>query len=292
MLRYRESFMVEAKTRRGEIHRRVWCETLSHLELLRFAPLLEGRDIEVIVAVQPSTLSTLREVMQGLRDRGIPASVWPMLENDAGRWLSNGTAEAFVPFLTQVEHQLGPASEHAYVIDIEPHFAVLQALAQRRVPPLPRYGKPSAELAAWAQAARGRGATLRTANMPTQVFAPLRRTMNALFGLPLVEAPHHNVMLYSSMIAGIGRVSRRTTERIMHAVLNAGKQHFGSALGVSLGTVGPGAFGDEPCYRSADELRRDMMIAKAHQVAEIALFDLGGIVRSKMPEAWLEALCE
>jgi hypothetical protein len=54
--------------------------------------------------------------------------------------------------------------------------------------------------------------------------------------------------------------------------------------------VGTGAFGDEPSYRSVDELRRDVAIATAAGITDLSLFDLGGILRRGPAAAWLEAL--
>jgi hypothetical protein len=65
---------------------------------------------------------------------------------------------------------------------------------------------------------------------------------------------------------------------------------FGERGGISLGTIGVGAFDDEPCYRGPDELARDVAIATRAGITEISVFDLGGILRRPPPEAWLDAI--
>jgi hypothetical protein len=282
---------VRAVTNSGT--RSVWCETLSHQELAQATPLLVGRNVEVIVCVQPSTMHTLAAGLSTLTAAGIAYVVWPMLENPDGRWLSNHTAPAFARFLRTVTSTLQAEGMTAsYVLDIEPPFAVLSALASRKLPPMPRRVAASAELALWLSEARAQGIPVQTTNMPTQVFGPARAAMDWVFGVPHVAHGKYNVMLYSSMIAGIGGLSRGNTDRVMRAVLRAGKRYAGDRLGVSLGTVGTGAFGDEPCYKSPAELRHDMQICRAHGVHDMALFDLGGIMRSADPEAWIATLVE
>jgi hypothetical protein len=53
--------------------------------------------------------------------------------------------------------------------------------------------------------------------------------------------------------------------------------------------VGTGAFGDEPTYRSPAELADDVAVARGAGVDDLALFDLGGVLRRPPAEAWLEA---
>jgi hypothetical protein len=282
---------VRAVTNTGR--RSVWCETLSHHALAQAVPLLAGRSVDVIVCVQPATLDTLTHALATLIDAKIGYVVWPMLDNADGRWLSNGTAAAFARFLRTVTLTLQTSSiAPSYVLDLEPPWAVLSALAAGKIPPRPRRAPPSNELSNWLRESATVGIPVQTTNMPTQVFGAGRVAMDWLFGMPSVGSGPYNVMLYSSMIAGLGGLSRKSTDWIMNAVLRAGKRYAGDRLGVSLGTVGAGAFGDEPCYASPAELRHDMQVCRAHGVTDLALFDLGGIVRSRDPEAWITTLLE
>jgi hypothetical protein len=65
---------------------------------------------------------------------------------------------------------------------------------------------------------------------------------------------------------------------------------FGTTTAMSLGCTGSGAFGDEPGYRTIDELVRDVELATTAGITELALFDLGGCVRRGDVDAWLAAL--
>jgi hypothetical protein len=116
-----------------------------------------------------------------------------------------------------------------------------------------------------------------------------------VLGTPVSALPvdRHSVMAYTSLIEGWsgGWISRRSAEALLSACARLARVRFGARASLSLGTVGPGAFGDEPCYRDVDELARDVELACAAGIDEIALFDLGGVLRRPPAEAWFAALC-
>jgi hypothetical protein len=98
-------------------------------------------------------------------------------------------------------------------------------------------------------------------------------------------------MAYTSLFEGWSRglVDRRRAETMLAMCARLTRFRFGERAGISLGTIGVGAFEDEPCYRSPAELARDVAIAAAAGITELSVFDLGGILRRAPAEAWLEA---
>jgi hypothetical protein len=86
--------------------------------------------------------------------------------------------------------------------------------------------------------------------------------------------------------------SRSDALTLLDATTRFAVRHWGARAGVSLGTVGTGAFEDEPTYRSPDELRADAKVARAAGARALTLFDLGGVVRRAPAEAWLAAFTE
>jgi hypothetical protein len=66
--------------------------------------------------------------------------------------------------------------------------------------------------------------------------------------------------------------------------------YYGERAHVSVGVTGTGVYGDEPIYRSADELALDVAAARAAGIEDIAVFCLEGIVRRERPAAWVEAI--
>ena len=148
----------------------------------------------------------------------------------------------------------------------------------------------AAAIARW----RARGvARVSTAVMPLLAAELAGDWVQRLLGTP-AELPvdHHSVMAYTSLVEGWSRgwVSRRGAERLLAATARLARVRFGARAGLSLGCVGVGAFGDEPCYRDPRELARDVAIARRAGIDELSLFDLGGAVRRGPVEAWLDAL--
>jgi hypothetical protein len=132
--------------------------------------------------------------------------------------------------------------------------------------------------------------------MPMLVMELGGEWMERLLGTPASALPvdGHSVMAYTSLLEGWSRglLGRRRAEAALVGCARLARWRFGARAGLSLGTVGTGAFGDEPCYRDVGELRRDVSLSLSAGISDLSLFDLGGVVRRGPAEAWLEALVE
>lgn len=139
------------------MRRRVWCETLPYEELC--APsvlaLLARFGVDVLLAVRPWHAKELPEVHARLAGEGIHVGVWPMLENERGRWASVHSHAAFVQFTNELL-ALAPSVPEV-VIDLEPAFADLERWKSWR----PSWGKRATEPVkggVHGRGAQGRGA--------------------------------------------------------------------------------------------------------------------------------------
>jgi hypothetical protein len=280
------------------LRKRIWCETLSHHDLVqaKTRDLLARGPFEAIVAVQPETLETLFPALATLESHGIKVSVWPMLSNAEGRWLSLATAPAYLAWLQTVVDKARATKTvlKELVIDLEPPFRLIHRLLRRdSVSPLVKHTAANA-IQAFLLELRQEGVRLSSAILPTQAFNFGRVFAERALGVPSWSGffDAENVMLYSTLFEGWGRLPRPAVEALMHKVLVASRAHFGMRAAVSLGAIGTGAFGNEPVYRSPADLASDLAIARACGIREIALFDLGGIVRRPRPEAWLETFAD
>jgi hypothetical protein len=285
--------------------RRIWCETLPYAEVrsARVLGLLERYRLELLLAVRPWDLGDLPNVLRACADRGITVGLWPMLENDAGRWASIHNAAAFGDFMRRVADH-APAS---LAVDMEPPFDRVRTLAQGNV--------PLRSLRGWLRDADGafergrdlfRGMTgeLRARAIPSVgVFVPLvlfdrdgGTRWQRLFGTPVADVgwSRVDVMLYTTLIEGWSRgfLRRRDALAFLRAGAAATTRRFGPDASVSLGCVGTGALGNEPTYRSVPELREDVATAHRAGARDLTLFDLAGVVRREPAEAWLEAFVD
>ena len=277
------------------VRRRVWCETLSFAELSpALLEMLAARHIELLLAVRPWQLAEVADTVVRARAAGVYTAVWPMVGDDEGRWASVYSLPAFVAFADEVLARAPDADE--IVIDLEPPHAVLARWKELRPARQRRFGRSFADardLLAASVARWRAGRRVSTALLPLLVLERGQWMQRAL-GTPATTLPidSHNVMAYSSLYEGWSRglVNRRRAEQLLALTARLTRLRFGARSAVSLGCVGPGAFGDEPGYRGVDELYRDVAIARAAGIAEVALFDLGGVVRRGDVSAWLDAL--
>jgi hypothetical protein len=276
------------------LRKRIWCETLSHHELVqaKSLDLLKRGPFEAIVAVQPESLDSFFPALAELQSHGIKTSVWPMLSNADGRWLSLATAPAYLAWLLRVVDtaRATKTALEEIVIDLEPPFGLIHRMLNRDSCSISVQRAAAKAIQAQLRALRSDGVRISSAILPTQPFKVGRFAADKALGVPSWHGAFdaENVMLYSTLFEGWGRLPRPVVEAIMHNVLEASRSHFGPRAAVSLGAIGTGAFGNEPVYRSPATLAADIAIARACGICEIALFDLGGIVRRPCPEVWLE----
>ena len=279
------------------MRRRVWCETVPYDDLVRseVVELLARRDLDLLLAVRPWQLAEIADVVRRFHDRGVFVAVWPMLADAEGRWVSAESAPAFIAFADAVLAAVPFADE--LVLDLEPPKATLAKWKNwrptwRQTPSPSRYhGARDALVEATRRWQAGRRIT--TALLPLLALELRGQWMQRAVGTPatMLHVDRHSVMAYTSLIEGWSRgvINRRRAEAVLAGCAHLTKLRFGDTAGLSLGAVGVGAFEDEPEYRNPGELARDVAIATAAGIAELSLFDLGGVLRRGPAEAWLEA---
>ncbi|MEZ4403092.1 MAG: hypothetical protein R3B06_23920 [Kofleriaceae bacterium] len=279
------------------MRRRVWCETLPYAEVGRpgLVALLRARQVEVLLAVRPWQLAEVGATVASLVDGGVAVGLWPMVADADGRWVSAGTAAAWVAFADQALAAAPRATE--LVLDLEPPLAQLAAWKGGR---LTLAGRPTPAAYAEARAVLATAVErwrldrrVTTALLPMLVAELGGEWLQRLLGTPASRLPvdRHSVMAYTSLYEGWSRglVGRRRAEALLVATARLARLRFGGAAALSLGCVDTGALGDEPAYRDPAELARDVALARRVGVDEVTVFDLGGMVRRGPVERWLDA---
>ncbi len=288
--------------------RRIWSETLGYEALgsAEVIALLRRYELDVLVAVTPDLLAEAPKVLERLAGGGVHAAIWPMLDDAAGRWASSATLPRYVAFVERLTRELAraavPVVEVAF--DLEPPFAAAQAashgalLQPLRTALALRKDFDKAALALAAHVTRlGETAQVSCAAVPLVLLDPARRPFyQALLGTPVdgVAFGSVSVMAYTSIVEGWsgGLVDRRAAVGVLGECARLALARYAKRASLSLGTVGTGAFHDEPIYRSPGELAEDVATARAFGVDDLTLFDLGGVLRRGPPEAWLEAFVD
>lgn len=287
--------------------RRVWCETLplEELESRAVLGLLRRYDLEVLLAVTPETRSGAARAFRALEAHGVRAGLWPMIGDDEGRWASSATLSAYTAYVDAVTSGLVeqgvPPREIAF--DLEPPFLAAKAASHGAVagPVRTAMRLRGAFAEAHASLARtverlGAEVEISCAAVPLVLLdghdrgAPFYQS---LLGTPVdgVAFGAVSIMAYTSMLEGWSRglLDRRASLGVLGECARLAKARYGARASLSLGTVGTGAFHDEPIYRDPRELAEDVAMARAFGVDDLTLFDLGGVVRRAPAEAWLDA---
>ncbi len=279
---------------------RVYAETLSPAEVAHHGGLLRRFGCDLVLAVRPFHLTEIAPAVRTLEDLGVRVALWPMIEDAKGRWPSVKNADAWIWFAEEVLRVLEKARAplREVLFDLEPPFGSVRALTPGHFSPaaLMRMAKRDphahgrAALVSFRQSLKARGIIVSAAIVPLCVFSP---RWERVLGTPVtaVNADLPSVMAYTTIYEGWSRgvFSRSDALTLLATTARRTVEAYGPRAGISLGTVGTGAFEDEPIYRSPDELLADVVVARKAGVHKLTLFDLGGVTRRGPPEAWLEA---
>lgn len=282
--------------------RAVFVEDLDPEELRAGAVvrLLRERRIEAIVSVRPWNVEATLSARVALEAAGVPVTLWPMLADDAGRWVNVRTARAMRAFVEDVLHAAGPAAVPRILLDFEPPIDDVRRVLRRpgelyRLSRSLASAEGSAELAALVDRLGAKGSALSAALVPFVLADGARELASRLLGVSAnASLPSFGtawIMAYTTLFAGYSRglVDRRGALALLRFVAGRTRKRFGEKAALALGCVGRGALGDEAVYRSPAELREDVAVARRSGIERLALFDLGGVLARGEPEAWLEA---
>ncbi len=257
---------------------------------------LAARRIELLLAVRPWQLVEIADVAERVRSAGVYLGLWPMLGDEHGRWASVRSMVGFITLVDSVIERVPSVDE--LIIDLEPpHDVLAQWKALRPAFPTAQGYREARDalVAAIKRWKYPRPLRVTTAVLPLLPLELRGEWIQRALGTPATALPvdAHNVMAYSSLYEGWSRglINRSRAERLLSFTARAARWRFGPTAAISIGCMGPGAFGDEPAYRGVDELARDVDIVKRADIHELALFDLAGVVRRGNVDTWLDALC-
>ena len=264
---------------------------------------LSRRGVGLVWAVQgEAKRAECGRVFEACRKAGVRVTLWPMLGDDEGRWVSATNVERFVDEVSSLFAMLEGSGSlpDELLLDLEPPIDWMRGALRGGWSRLS--GAPGAEtrarLRGLVDKARGLGVeSWATAPPPVVVSEDerARRGWAAMLGTPVEGLGLVGVcpMAYTSLIEGYGRGVMRRRDALgllatwSRSLVTRGGGSWRPMVGV--GAVGVGALGDEACYRGVEELREDVAQVRAVGIEDIALFCLGGAMRRGL-EAWLDAL--
>ncbi len=260
--------------------------------------LLAARGLELVAAVRPGQREDARRLVRACRTAGVRVLLWPMLGDADGRWASASNGDRFARFALDLLRGLEAerALPDGIALDLEPPIDRVRRLL-RGVPSafLPSSSEDGASLRSICEHARDSGLELLAAVVPLVLADPDDgQGWQRLLGTSMRDLAIDVVspMLYSSLAIGYSRgVLRRSDVRgLLFACARACADRFGARASASLGVAGTGALGDEQLLEGPGQLADDVALCRAAGIEDLALFDLGGVLRRGEPERWLDAL--
>lgn len=291
---------------RAGARRRIYSEVFPLEELAREATLrrLAERGLELVVALWPNTLAATLQIAARATDLGVRVTLWPMLDDDAGRWVSVANVEPYADFVRVVVDQMGETCREL-LIDLEPPIGQMQRPLLTWLSQSSSGGVKRDPKTQWHRGRRAlhrlldelgeRGITRTAAVIPLVVYddaTTRRRSWQQLLGTPVDGLPfdHIHVMAYTTLFQGYSRglLGRKDALMLLDDLCTAAKKKYGDRAGISLGCTGPGALGDEQAYRAIGELVEDLQHTAAAAIDDVALFELGGMLRRPDADVWLD----
>src|SRR5690606_35734818 len=114
----------------------VWAEDVpfSALQDVALLRLLQRRRLGLVTSVRPGEQERLSPLLHASRTNEVPLSLWPMLEDEAGRWLSASNAEAFIDLHRDLMRVVSRAAARpvAVVFDLEPPLGDVRRMLRGR----------------------------------------------------------------------------------------------------------------------------------------------------------------
>jgi len=260
---------------------------------------LRSADVQLLQAVFPHTTEATRDLIRACRDRGVSVGVWPMIEDDAGRWASADNGVRYARFARSVLDALGDDAPDTLAIDLEPPIVDVRRILRADPRPLVRRAlRPIREEGAHALVELVNEANERGLETFAALVPPLgtgwggTHGFERAFGSPVsrLRLSRAGPMSYTTLFAGYGRglIRPRDAQGLLSMLAAGAHRTLGERASLSLGTIGTGALGDERTYTGPDDLAEDVAIARAAGVDDLALFDLGGMLARPPLERWLD----
>ncbi len=230
------------------------------------------------MAVFPHQVEALTQLSSRARAAKVSLVVWPLLQDAQGRWPSASNVDVFAQHVHTIVNHIEPAT---LLFDVEPPIDWARRAVQWRYVPRPRALGSHAQLA---QHLRREGWTVEAVVPPMLLYGA---QWERWLGTPVADLECERVepMLYTSLFEGYSRgaIPRRVARDLLVRMTRVARG------AVSLGVVGGGALGDERAYRSIDELRDDVALARAAGAKQLSLYALDGMLERGNTTQWLDA---
>lgn len=279
--------------------------------------LLNKFNLQPLVALGPGAQTEpMARALHALSGTRAGVGIWPLLSDEQGYWPCDDNVAAFslrldeaLKFAHRAEATVGTV-----VVDLEPPLETMQSLfsggpgshARTLLGRVVESSRRQSHLRRRAAASEFAQIRRRLQAMDIETFATVvppvlldvpkgRGVWQAIFQTPVLEPGWSRVcpMLYTSVIGSLlGQDDLESARGLSFEFARRTVSLFGPASAAALGLAGPGKLGDEPVLSDPLDLARDVGMATAAGIQDLALFSLDGVLARSAPEAWLRAFTE
>lgn len=292
---------------------RVWCEFLPYEQLRRpeVLRLLRRYNVMLCLSVPSHRLDKdLAGAMQACADAGVPVGWWVLMPEAEGYWPSEGNVFHFEAQLARVREFADRRGLPFQCLAVDLELPLTQvrrfraAEGWRKLPVMLDIAHQNLTPNRYAQAvsefqrvqsllhADGIETLCAAMDLVLEDVEQVQPTCQDLFETPVLDVSWDrvSVMLYNTLMAQLLGCSISQARGLQYLQCKRLKQALESRAAVSLGLTGVGVLGDEPIYKSPQELMPDVAAARAAGIEDIALYNLEGILASSDPGAWFQVV--
>ncbi|MDD5747974.1 MAG: hypothetical protein PHP64_02820 [Actinomycetota bacterium] len=297
-----------------EFSLRFWAENITPAEIARNAiPYLVEFRAGVAIAMREEELhEESARALREIKESGIEVTFWPLLSVEDGYFPSERSFREYESFL---ERLIAWASENGVLpdivaFDLELPFSqmtrVVEARGLKIVPTVIEVLKENLNKPRFLEARKAFDALnlwVKSQSMKTlaAIFPFVLIDFEKGYGIveDLMETPVTGIdwdfvspMFYVSMISGMsgGLVSTKDANWLTHIACMELRDLIGERAAISLGVTGTGILGNESCFSHPDELVIGLGGALAAGIRDISIYNLEGILESREPREWFEAI--
>ncbi|MEW6201103.1 MAG: hypothetical protein AB1546_03955, partial [bacterium] len=296
---------------------RVWAEYFTPKEAMssKVMKLLKRYDVCLAIAFPPGSAGVeFAKMMKVYQDKGIEVALWVLLPDESGYWISERNADEFSYAVHRIYDWAGKEKFHIpwIAVDLEPPYYQLERIKKAGAAKVlelvrifvenidrPRFYDASRKFEQLQEFIHSCGSRTLVPVIPPVIEDIVRGTtgvQNVLESpVTTVQWDVINFMVYTSMITGYMKrmgVTPADARWYLYTVCSDAKRILWDRAAVSLGVTYTGKLENEPYYESPDDLLPDFEAVKAALIDDVAIYNLEGIMRSRMPERWFETLLE
>lgn len=294
---------------------RVWAEYISPLEVCKneIVGLLKEYNVNLCISFPYNSFSKeFSDFLRLYNKEKIEVTLWPLLEDKLGYWPSEKNVDEFIQYINELLKwsQQEKVKFQNIAVDLELPYTQVQKINNSQglkklisIFDIYRENKNKKIFAQASEKYKQLLNILHSNNIKTITAVCAEIAEDIVLGeeklQDILETPITTVewdllsfMMYNSMLIGYskGIISKKDAAWLLYSRCKDLRMNLGDRAALSVGVTYKGKLGNEPYYKSPDEMKLDISAAKAAGINDIAIYNLEGILKYKNPSEWFKMI--